>query len=461
MTGRFDLERGLVLLAVVFLVLSATVVVTASGDVETPDARPPGVDVPAEYDFDLPTEPGVATVNGREYASVQTAIDAAEAGDTVWLSGRFDEQVVVSASNVTLASRPGSMAVIDGPGEDDVLTIDGDHVTIERVWVRDSGYDAEGNDAGIWVNSTGARIVDSRVTAVTFGIWIDGVNGVSLTNNTIVGREEVRPLSYRGNGIQLWRTTNTVVEDNRITDVRDGIYFSWAEGVLARSNVMWDLRYGVHFMYSDNSRLIDNVAFDNDVGYALMISDRLTLINNTAVNNAGTSGHGILLKEIDHTTIQDNHLVGNRNGLFVYNSVNNTIASNLVAGNDVGVQLKAGSGDVQVHGNSFIDNGLPVLAVTSKQVAWNATGRGNYWSGARTVDRDRDGVSEIRYKPTGLVELVIRRHPRAAAFAHSPAFDAVRAAESSFPVVRSPGVVDHYPLADPPHDNWRRYYVRS
>ncbi|MDY7081128.1 MAG: nitrous oxide reductase family maturation protein NosD, partial [Halobacteria archaeon] len=89
---------------------------------------------------------------------------------------------------------------------------------------------------------------------------------------------------------------------------------------------------------------------------------------------------------------------------------------------------------------------------------WNASAKGNYWSGARTVDMNNDGVSEVRYKPSGFVEYMMRKHPQAAVFANSPAFDAVRMAESSFPVIRSPGIVDYHPLTKPPHENWRKYY---
>ncbi len=458
---RVGVERGFAGLAVAVLLGSLLAVGAAPGGAATSQGIAFDPDVPEEYTFDPPTRDGVATVDDREFDSLQAAVAAADPGDTVVLRGRFDERVVVDTPDVTLTSAHGTMAVVDGGGEGDTLTVDADNVTIRRVWVRNSGLDASGNDAGVWVNGTGTRIVDSRVTEVTFGVWVDGVDGVVVRNNTVVGREEVTPLSYRGNGIQLWKTEGSRVSGNRITDVRDGIYYSWAHGVVARNNTMWDLRYGVHYMYSDDCRLADNLAFDNDVGYALMVSKRLSLTGNVAVNNSGTSGHGILVKDIDDTTIRNNSLVANDRGIYVYNSLNNTVAGNLVLENGVGVQLTAGSVEEQVHGNSFVHNDRAVLAVTSQQVAWNASERGNYWSGARVVDRDRDGVSEVRHRPAGLVEHLVHEHPQAAVFADSPAFDSIRLAESAFPVVDSPGVVDHHPLAEPPHDDWRRYYARD
>jgi nitrous oxidase accessory protein len=453
-------ERGFALLAVA-VVVAATLSAVAAPTAATADEGlvfDPGV--PEEYAFSAPTADGTATVDGESYESVQAAVDAAESGDTVRLRGAFSERVVVSTPGLTLESDPADPARIDGGGEGDVLTIAAADVTVRGVWIHNSGRDAEGNDAGVWVNGTNARVVDSRLTDVTFGLWVNGVDGVHLRNNTVVGREEVRPLSYRGNGIQLWKTADTHVADNRITDVRDGIYYSWASNVTAEENTMWDLRYGVHYMYSDGSTLRNNTAFDNDVGYALMLSDHIEVVDNVAVNNTGVSGHGILLKRIDDSVVRGNHVVGNDRGVYVLNSVRNAVTDNLVMENRVGVHLTAGTEDERVSGNSFVNNDAAVYAVTRELTAWNDTARGNYWSAADVADVDHDGISEVRHRPSGLVEYLVHEHPQAAVFADSPAFDAVRMAESTFPVVESPGVVDHHPLTNPPHSDWRRYYER-
>jgi nitrous oxidase accessory protein len=454
------LERGFAVLAATLLVLTGVTFV-ASPTTARADAdfafEPP---VPDEYSFTPPERGGTARVGDDRFDTAQAAVDAAEPGETVVLDGRFDGPVVVNQSDVTVASEPGTVALVEGDAEGNVLTINGRNVTIRGVWVRNSGTDTSTNDAGIWVNGTGTTVVDSRVTDSTFGIWIDGVDRVEIRNNTIVGREEVTPLSYRGNGIQIWKSEHSVVADNRITDVRDGIYYSWASDVLARGNTMWELRYGVHYMYSDDCTLENNLAFDNDVGYALMVSKRLHIVNNTAINNTGRSGHGLLVKSIDETEIRNNSLIRNDRGLYVYNSMDNEIAWNLVLENDIGVHLTAGSVRERVHHNSFIANGEAVRAVIGEQVEWNASGAGNFWSGASTTDVDGDGIGETRYQPAGMVQRLVVREPLAGLFGDSPAFSLIRLAESSVPIIESPGVVDHHPLVNTPHEDWRRYYER-
>ena len=109
---------------------------------------------------------------------------------------------------------------------------------------------------------------------------------------------------------------------------------------------------------------------------------------------------------------------------------------------------------------SFVRNDRPVLAVMSDQVHWNES-VGNYWSRANPTDIDDDGVGDTRYQPAGTVQQVTAEKPAARVFASSPAFDAVRLAESSVPVVQSPGVVDARPLTEPPHEDWRKYYERD
>ncbi|WP_123534854.1 nitrous oxide reductase family maturation protein NosD [Halosimplex salinum] len=452
-------------------VAAALLVASAGTVLAVPtDATPTGDDVafdagvPESFDFAPTEQPGVATVDGERYDELRAALDAADPGDTVALRGRFDtaDAVVVETPNVTIqrAEAAGdARPLLDGPGEGDVLVLNATGVTVDGLWVRDSGYETEGNDAAIWVAGDGVTVRDTRVTETTFGIWVDGAADVTLVGNTILGREEVHPLTDRGNGIQLWEATDTDVADNRIADARDGIYFSFAEGVEARNNTLWDLRYGVHFMYSNDNTLTENTAFDNDVGYALMVSEELRLLNNTAVNNTGQSGHGVLLKGIDDTTVRGNHLVGNGNGLFLYNSLDNEIAYNLVAGNDAGVHLSAGSVRESVHHNTFARNALQVRADVGEQVVWNGS-VGNYWAGADARDVDGDGVSETRYRPAGMVQHLTAQHPNASVFTGSPAFEVVRLAERSLPVVEAPGVVDHRPLVDPPHE-WRDYYDRS
>ncbi|SFR48045.1 nitrous oxide reductase family maturation protein NosD [Halorubrum sodomense] len=418
----------------------------------------PGLTVATDFAASGVTAPerdGTAAVDGESFASAQAAIDAAEPGDTVVLDGRFDERVNASVDDLRIVAGEDG-AVIDGGGEGRVLTVAGDNVTVSGVWIRGSGSDLGTEDAGVFVAGDRARIESVRITDTAYGIWIDSADRAVIENVRIDGRRDVYPVTDRGNGIHLFETNGTVIRDSEIAHTRDGIYFSWATNVLAEGNTIRHTRYGVHYMYSDDNRLVDNVAADNGVGYALMVSEGLTVRNNTALRSNGTSGHGILAKDIEDSTIAGNHLVANRNGLYLYNAQGNRLVGNLIYRNEIGIHSAAESNNAVVAGNSFVRNDRAAKTARNSLVEWNGTDRGNYWSGARVVDRDGDGVSEIRHRPIGVVENLVADHPQAAAFANSPAFEAVRMAESSFPVIETPGVVDRHPLVEPNHD-WRAY----
>ena len=451
--GRLEAAFPLVVAA---MLVAAAVAPFAVAAPAADDEEAFDLDVDREYEAPTVADGATASVGDRTFDSAQAAIDAAEPGETVVLDGRFDERLTVNASDVTITTEAG--AVVDGGGEGRVLTVAGENVTVEGLWIRNSGYDSGAEDAGVFLagSADGTELRDCYLSEITFGVWIDGADEVTVADSRIEGREDVERRTDRGNGINLWETEDTVVRGNEITDVRDGIYYSWATGVVSEDNTMWDNRYGVHFMYSDDNRLSNNTAVDNDVGYALMVSDELVIENNTAARNDGTSGHGVLLKDIERSTVRGNVLVENGHGLYVYNTQDSRLEGNLLLRNGVGIHSTADSRGQSVVGNSFVHNDDAVVTTTKRVQTWNGTDGGNYWSGARTADLDGDGTSEVRHRPAGMVEHVVAEHPQAAVFADSPAFDAVRLAESSFPVVEAPGIVDRQPLVEPPHD-WRNY----
>lgn len=454
-TVWFAVAGGVVLVTI--LAVGAVGLVVSDGESEVWSPPEPSV-----YHYETPSADGVATVGGESFDRLQAAVEAADPGDEVVLTGTFTERVTIDTPDIKVRTADDAerSAKIEGGGIDTVITIDAPDVTVSDVWISDSGLDRSQSDAGMLVNGSRATIERVQITDSLFGVWIDGASDVTIHNSTIVGDPTI-PLQERGNGIHLWEADGAVLEGNDITQARDGIYFQWSSSVHAEGNRLWSLRYGVHYMYSDDNVLLDNLAFDNDVGFALMVSENLTVAENIAIDNRGPSSHGILVKDIDDSVLRGNEVVNNGQGLFVYNAHGNLFEENLILANDIGVQFTAGSSGEEVVGNSFINNELDLLStVVVEQRAWNDTIRGNYWSDASVVDLDGDGTGEIRHQPAGIVEQLVYERPETAVFAESPAFDAVRLAESSFPIIETPGIVDHRPLTEPIHDHWRTYYER-
>ncbi|MFC7045628.1 nitrous oxide reductase family maturation protein NosD [Halobacteriaceae archaeon GCM10025711] len=309
--------------------------------------------VPQEYEFEQPTTPGTASVGGEQFDTVSAAVAAAEPGDVVRLSGVFAESVTVDVPNVTLASKPGTLALIRGGDDAPVVTLAGDGSSVERLWVQGTS----GVGQGVAVTAPDADVVDSRITDVAAGIQVDSADDVTLANNTIVGSDD----ATSGNGIHLWKSERVRLVDNRITDVHTGVRFSWASGLEATGNRLWDLDYAVRGLYTDDGVIRDNQAFDNGVGLVLFNSHRFRVVNNTAYNNTGNNGHGILMNTVDDSTIRHNTLVGNERGISVNNADNNTITDNEMRQNDVGVYYAAMGNTLA--GNTIRENRIGLVKV--------------------------------------------------------------------------------------------------
>jgi nitrous oxidase accessory protein len=136
-------ESTFVVATVAVLVVAASSVAVASPDGSASETVHTRADLPALDSFEPPTADGTAVVDGEEFDTAQAAVDAAEPGETVRLSGRFDERVTVRTPNVTITAEGPDTAMIDGGGEGDVLTVDASGVTVEDVWLRNSGPDAD------------------------------------------------------------------------------------------------------------------------------------------------------------------------------------------------------------------------------------------------------------------------------------------------------------------------------
>jgi nitrous oxidase accessory protein len=170
----------------------------------------------------------------------------------------------------------------------------------------------------------------------------------------------------------------------------------------------------------------------------------------------GNSDHGIMLRTLQDSVIENNVVADNGRGLFIYDVEYVTLRGNLVVGNKVGVHLSAGSTRNIVEGNDFIGNREQVRYVGARDEAWGGK-VGNHWSNYLGWDRDGDGRGDVRYEANDVVDRLIWRHPAARLLLASPAVQALRLVGQQFPVLRAPSVVDAKPRMQPVHKNWSEW----
>lgn len=382
-------------------------------------------------------------------------------GDQRWIlpAGDYSGQFSVDQS-MQIECAEG--AVINAQGQGNALFISAPDVRIEGCTLLDWGHDMTAMNSAVFIGpkARGAVIRHNRMKGPGFGIWVDSTHDVSLIDNDIEGDPGIRSQD-RGNGIHLYAVQGAQVIGNHVRLTRDGIYIDTSNGNLLQDNTLEDLRYGVHYMYANDNQLLGNTTRRTRTGYALMQSRKLTVIGNRSEQD---EGYGILMNYITYSELRDNVISDVRSGsadggmvsgaegkaLFIYNSLFNVIEHNHFERSAVGIHLTAGSEDNRIADNAFVDNQQQVKYVASRTQEWSADSHGNYWSDYLGWDRNDDGIGDVIYEPNDNVDRLLWLYPQVRLLMNSPSIQLLRWVQQSFPVTKSPGVKDSYPLMNLP-----------
>ena len=379
--------------------------------------------------------------------SLRRAVTAAAPGDVLRLeAGTYPGGVVIDRP-LALVGRPG--VVIDGGGAGSVITVAAPDVVLRGLRLVDSGGSLEHEDSGIFVDRRGDRVLieDNRLEGNLIGVFLKGPEAAKVRGNTIVGRRDLR-VNERGNGVQLWNTPGSVVENNDVRYGRDGIFVTTSKRNTFRNNRFRDLRFAIHYMYTNDSSLSGNVSTGNHVGFAIMYSHHLTVRGNLS---DGDRDRGFLFNYANSSQIDGNRVRGGAEKcVFIYNASKNRFRGNRFEGCGIGIHFTAGSERNEIADNAFIGNRTQVKYVGTRNIEWSAGGRGNYWSDNPAFDLDGDGIADRAYRPNDLVDQILWRQPLAKLLLNSPAVQVLRWAQSEFPALRPGGVTDSAPLMQAP-----------
>jgi nitrous oxidase accessory protein len=174
----------------------------------------------------------------------------------------------------------------------------------------------------------------------------------------------------------------------------------------------------------------------------------------------GNSDHGIMLRTIQDSVIENNIVAGNARGFFIYDAVYITLRGNLVVDNRIGTHLSAGSKHNIVERNDFIANHEQIKYVAARDEPWGGE-EGNHWSNYLGWDRDGNGRGDIPYEANDLVDRLSWKHPMMKLLLGSPAIQTLRLISRQFPLLRAPSIVDANPRMQPQHTDWRRWLGKS
>lgn len=382
-----------------------------------------------------------------DVSPLQSFINSSSPGDTIVISaGTYNGNLVIDRRLVLAGV---GHPVIRGDGTGSVITITADSTVVRGVIIEHSGRMLVNEDAGVLLRSGGNLIDKCSIRDVLFGVYLLHAEHNVILNNSITGRAELE-LGERGSGIHVWNSEHNTFTGNRITDVRDGFYIQNASHSLIERNEVFNVRYGVHYMYADSNTFLRNRFADNVAGAAIMYSKGIRMRHNIFSHNRGFSSFGILFQDCHGLVADSNVISDNVVGMFFEASTDNSFRHNIIAQNDVALQMFQNSTNNTFTGNNFIDN-LSPLTVVGKTTGtrWNEDGHGNYWSQYDGYDLDGDGVGDVPIKIQNVFNYLEGRNANTRLYLYSPASQALAVATTTFPIMDIGSEIDEKPLFRP------------
>ncbi|MEA1865918.1 MAG: NosD domain-containing protein [Euryarchaeota archaeon] len=288
---------------------------------------------------------------GVDYMTIQGAVDASSAGDTIEVaSGTYRENVDVDKRVTLIGDGADVVTVRAADAGDHVFEVTADYVSISGFMATGAtGGCVSGIDAsGIHLNGVDhCNISDNDASGNRDGICpYYGSSNNTLTSNTASG-------NYL-HGIYLRGSSNNTLASNIASGNRDGIHLSDSGNNTLQGNTMSGNMYnfgvlGGPSILSDYTQNIDvsntvegkpiyywvdqhDKQIMGDAGFVAAVnSTNITVKDLTLTNNI----QGVLFACTEKSRIENVSASDNRWSIYLRGSSNNTLTSNTATGNDL------------------------------------------------------------------------------------------------------------------------------
>lgn len=380
---------------------------------------------------------------GKTYSSISVAITSAKPGDTVLVhGGLYKEGTILINKRIVLLGI--NNPVLDGENKSTILLITVDSVIIKGLVLQNVGTSYVEDRSAIRIKKSDHCLIESnKLVNAFFGIYLEHCKNCIIRNNTIIGRAEYEMNS--GNAIHLWYCKNIIIKENHAEGHRDGIYLEFVDNSTIENNVVINnLRYGLHFMFSDSDRYLNNRFISNGAGVAVMFSKTIRMENNEFSDNWGSSSYGLLLKEITDSEIRLNYFSRNTIGIYCESVSRTNIVNNDFSSNGWALNILGSCSANSVQKNNFLNNTFDVATNSSRN---SNNYDGNYWSeNTGSYDLNRDGVSDVPFRPVKLLSYMIGSIPSTIILMRSLLVDLINHAEKIVPVITPHNLLDNNPM---------------
>ena len=344
--------------------------------------------------------------------------------------------------NKSITIRSEGIAILTSNSKNNILTINAPNVIIKNLYFYNSGKNMIERNSCIFINENKTIISNNFFSECGFAIWINATSYNYITNNIFVGTDNTI-LSDRGNTIQIYKSTNTTINNNFIINGRDGIYISNSKEVSINKNFFLNVRFGIHYMFSNKCNVVSNMITDSLIGIAIMYSKYVDLINNFAYLNVD---HGLFFRDVLYSRILRNKSLYNNDGILLGNSYFNDIINNDIIKNNIGIKVYSGSNENLFYDNNIINNRLQAQFLDNNKLIWNSKKIGNFWSHYVGWDINMDNIGDKIFYVTNINDWLIYSYPILKILFNSPAIILLQKIENQFPAFRKYSIIDNYPL---------------
>jgi len=391
------------------------------------------------------------TINVCKSCTIKTikeAINLAQNGDSIVVKeGIYKEHGIIINKTIHLIGK--NNPVLDGEHKETILKVTSDNFSIEGFTLINVGQSYTKDFAAILVSrSKHFSIKNNIFDKVFFGMLIEKSHYGEIINNKV--SSNAIDESSSGNGIHLWHCSHMKVQNNKVSGLRDGIYFEFVKNSIISNNISENnIRYGLHFMFSNNNEYTNNEFRNNGAGVAVMFSKYIIMRNNVFHYNWGMASYGLLLKEIYDAQIENNTFEQNTIGINVENCSRIDYTKNKFIRNGWALKFSGGCYKNVFENNSFMYNAFD-LSYNSKLNS-NRFEK-NYWSDYTGYDLDKDGIGDVPYRPVKLFSYIVNRTPEALVLLRSLFVDIINFSEKVSPVFTPDNLTDSKPLMKAIHD---------
>ena len=278
----------------------------------------------------------------------------------------FGSLSLIDGSNVTAAVEDGTHNYELWVEPDANLTVS--HSSIGYVGWNGGGYEK----MGISIRSNNVSISDSWIHHGFLGILLYNASGpVLMTNNTFT--DMLADALYA-------ESTEVILRDNTVYDCGSGFLLGGANGGIVEANTFHSNGYGIYLGQSENVSVERNTLTSHRwEGIILIGSTSNSILGNEVVGNED----GINLWQSNLNVIEDNTVANNSNGLWIWESTQNRVFHNRILWNTV----QAYDSDV----NTW-DDGYP-----SGGNFWSDYLGSDIYSGPNQNLPGRDGIGDTPY----------------------------------------------------------------